>query len=84
MANSRIMETLRAAVRVEQHEELERTRRYMAFMQRMAAFQKGVGPAPTPEAFQRWCEDVENRLAFRRMEAGIHDQPAEAWDGSRY
>jgi hypothetical protein len=84
MANSKIMETLRAAVRVEQHEELERTRRYTAFMQKMVAFQKGVGPAPTPEAFQQWCEDVEHRLALRRLEAGIHDRPTEAWDGSRY
>jgi hypothetical protein len=84
MADSRIMETLRAAVSVERHEELERTRRYQAFMQKMAAFQKGAGPAPAPEEFQQWCEDVEHRLALRRLEAGIHERPPGGRDDSRY
>lgn len=84
MANSRVMETLRAAVRVEQHEELERTRRYQVFMQKMAAFQKGAGSAPAPEEFQQWCEDVEHRLALRRLEAGIPEWSPDARDDSRY
>jgi hypothetical protein len=84
MADSRIMETLRAAVSVEQHEELERTRRYQAFMRKMASFQTGAGPAPEPEEFQQWCEDVEHRLALRRLEAGIPEWSPDVRDDSRY
>lgn len=39
MASSKVMETLRAAVSVERHEERERTQRYRAFTQKMVAFQ---------------------------------------------
>ena len=84
MADSRIMETLRAAVRVEQHEELERTRRYQAFMQKLASFQTGAGPAPAPEEFEQWCEDVEHRLALRRLEGGIPERAPDGRDDSRY
>jgi hypothetical protein len=84
MADSGIMETLRAAVSVEQHEELERTRRYQAFMRKMASFQTGAGPAPEPEEFQQWCEDVEHRLALRRLEAGIPEWSPDVRDDARY
>jgi len=84
MANSKSMETLRAAVKVEQFDDIQRSRRYAAFTRKMAAFQKGEGPPPTPEAFQQWCEDVEKLLALRRLESGIVERPAEAWEGSRY
>ena len=84
MADSKIMETLRAAVRVEQHEELERTRRYQAFMQKWASFQTGAGPAPAPEEFEQWCEDVEHRLALRRLEAGIPERLPDGRDDSQY
>ena len=84
MTNSKSMEMLRAAIRIERYDEFQRSRRYVAFTQKMMDFQKGKGPAPTPEAFQQWCEDVERRLALRRLEAGIHERPPEAWTGSRY
>lgn len=84
MADSRTLETLRAAVRVEQHEELERTRRYKAFMHKMADFQKGAGPAPAAEEFQQWCEDVEHRLALRRLEAGAPERSPPNPQNSRY
>jgi hypothetical protein len=80
MADSKIMEMLRAAVKIEQHQELERTRRYEAFMQKMADFQNGAGSAPTTAEFQQWCKDVEHRLALRRLESGAPEQAApKAW-----
>jgi hypothetical protein len=77
MDKSTSLEILRSAVQIEQQEALDRTRRYAAFMKQMEAFQKGEGPAPSTEAFEQWCEDVQRRQALFRLISGAHDPP---WD----
>jgi len=50
-----------------------REQRRQALMDRMDAYQRGAGPAPTTAEFEQWKEDVAFSLAMGRLLSGACD-----------
>ncbi|MDB5889204.1 MAG: hypothetical protein JWP47_35 [Polaromonas sp.] len=67
------LEKLHEAVRAEHVADADRARRYEHLTAKMRAYQEGEGPAPTIDEFMDWRDRVEERIALKKLHAGITD-----------